>query len=176
MATEPWDQATRAGGGRLGAGASDYRLDVEADELGQEGQAPPHRLRRTRRSTTGPGEQGEASSWVIPTRWQAFLGRRGNQAQHSICGLDRQEWADEAPQSGTRPNGARPYALELDRALEARGTGVSASRSRPAVLSFSSDARSTSDEAADTFALGVSAASPVQAAGFSSPRGRRTAR
>jgi len=26
MATEPWDQATRAGGGRLGAGASDYRL------------------------------------------------------------------------------------------------------------------------------------------------------
>jgi 1-acyl-sn-glycerol-3-phosphate acyltransferase len=34
----------------------------------------------------------------------------------------------------------------------------------------------TSDEAADTFALGVSAALPVETASFSSPRGRRRAR
>jgi len=50
-----------------------YRLDVEADELDNRAKHHPHRLRHASRSTTGPGEQGEASSWMILSRWQAFL-------------------------------------------------------------------------------------------------------
>jgi hypothetical protein len=50
-----------------------YRLDVEADEL--DNWAKHHHTDFDMRVEIhhGPGEQGEASSWVILPRWQAFL-------------------------------------------------------------------------------------------------------